>query len=51
MGPGRLVFGSHSPYQYLAAMLAKLDVDPRDVAPEAVEAVRGSNAEALLSGE
>lgn len=48
MGPERVVFGSHSPFQYFQAMTAKLDVAPEDVDPGVVDAVRESNAEALL---
>ena len=48
MGPDRLVFGSHSPFYYFEAVLAKLNVDPADVPPETVLAVREVNARALL---
>ena len=48
MGPERVVFGSHSPFQYLAAMVAKLDVPAEDVPPEHVDAVREQNATRLL---
>ena len=48
MGPGRVVFGSHSPLLYFQAEAAKLDVDPAEVAPGVVNAVRESNAAALL---
>ncbi len=48
MGADRVVFGSHSPFQYLAAMLAKLSVDPQDVTPEEVAAIREFNAATLL---
>jgi len=50
MGPERVVFGSHSPLMYFEAVAAKLDVDPADVPPEVVDAVRSHNASALLSG-
>ena len=48
LGPDRVVFGSHSPFLYFEAVAAKLDVDPQDVAPEVVEAVREHNAMLLL---
>ena len=48
MGPKRIVFGSHSPFQYLRAMTAKLDVDPVDVPAETIPAVASANAAALL---
>lgn len=50
MGPERVVFGSHSPFQYFEAMLAKLDVAAEDVAPGVVDAVCESNAAELLRG-
>ena len=48
LGANRVVFGSHSPFQYFEAMAAKLEADPIDVAPDMVEAVREHNAMALL---
>lgn len=51
MGFERVVFGSHSPFHYFEAMAAKLDVDPADVPPEQVHAVRESNAAVLLGDQ
>jgi len=48
VGWQRLVFGSHSPFFYFEAAAAKLDVDPSDIPPEQLEAIRNSNASALL---
>jgi hypothetical protein len=48
MGPARVVFGSHSPFQYFEAMAAKLDVDAEDVPLEQVRAICEGNAAALL---
>jgi predicted TIM-barrel fold metal-dependent hydrolase len=50
MDPKRVVFGSHSPFQYIKAMTAKLRVDPQDVKPEIVETVKAANARAFLNG-
>jgi predicted TIM-barrel fold metal-dependent hydrolase len=50
MDPKRLVFGSHSPFQYFKAMKAKLQVDPRDVKPEIVDSIKAANARAFLNG-
>jgi len=51
MGAEKLVFGSHSPFYYFEAVLAKLDVAPSDVSAETVLAVREANARALLGEE
>lgn len=48
LGWERLVFGSHSPFFYFAAVAAKLDVDPADLPPAQAAAVREKNAAALL---
>lgn len=52
LGWEQLVFGSHSPFFYFAAIAAKLDVDPADLPPAAtkdpVAAVRARNAAVLL---
>ena len=50
MGPRRVVFGSHSPFLYLRATLAKLEAGTGEVAPEVVEAVRAANARELMDG-
>ncbi|MCZ7648796.1 MAG: amidohydrolase family protein [Planctomycetota bacterium] len=48
VGPERLVFGSHSPFIYYEANLAKLNADPVDVKPEALRAIRHGNAARIL---
>ena len=48
LGEERVVFGSHAPFLYPTAALAKVSVDPVDVSAEVVEAVRYRNAEGLL---
>jgi predicted TIM-barrel fold metal-dependent hydrolase len=48
LGPDRLVFGSHSPLFYFEAEAAKLDVAAEDVPPAVLQAVRSTNAQALL---
>ena len=50
MGPERMVFGSHSPFLYLEAVVAKLDANPIDVDPKVVNAARVHNASVLLGG-
>jgi len=50
LGPERVVFGSQTPLLYFEAVAAKLDVDPIDVPPAVVDAVREANALALLGG-
>lgn len=48
IGWERLVFGSHSPFLYFAAVAGKLDVDQADVIPEHVAAIRAENAGRLM---
>ena len=49
IGPGQLVFGSHSPFFYIEAVAAKLDVAPEKVPPAQVNEIRTLNARALLA--
>jgi len=48
LGPDRLVFASHSPFFYFEAEVAKLGVPAEDVPPSVLQAIRHTNAEALL---
>lgn len=51
LGAERLVFGSHSPFFYFEAVAAKLDVDPVDVLPDQVKAIREENTFMLLDSQ
>ncbi len=49
VSPDRLVFGSHSPFLYMSAVLAKLHADLTMTPAEQVAAVRAANALSLLA--
>lgn len=51
LGPDRVVFGSHSPFQYFKAVKAKLCTAAEDVAPEVIEVIKARNARELLTGK
>lgn len=50
LGPGRLVFGSHTPLLSFGAGAAKLDVPEGDIEPAVIDRVRAENARELLTG-